>query len=61
MGAVFTNPLATLIVGAMMGAGGLILFLKRLDREAQNGIFYAGMLSIVLLIGGTLLVKLLGG
>ncbi len=55
-----TNTLATFIMGAMLGVGGLILFFKRLDRESQNGVFYAGMLGFVLLIGGTLLLKLSG-
>jgi hypothetical protein len=60
MGTAMTNPLATFIMGAMFCAGGLILFFKRLDRESQNGVFYIGMLGIVLLIGGTLLLKVLG-
>jgi anaerobic C4-dicarboxylate transporter len=55
-----TNPMATFIMIVMLGAGSLILFFKQLDRESQNSVFYAGMLGIVLLIGGTLLLKVSG-
>lgn len=50
----------TLIVGAMMGVSGLMLFARRLDRQAQNGAFYITMVLITVIIGGTLLLTLAG-
>ena len=61
MGTILANPLAPLIMGVMIVLDALILFIRRLDTARDNGMFYAGMIGIVLLIGGTLLLKLLGG
>ncbi len=60
MDATLLASVKTLIVGAMVGVSGFMLVVKRLGRQAQNGVFYIAMMLITLIIGGTLLLTLAG-
>ncbi len=55
-----TSLARAMTIGTMLILSAIILLGKRLDRQAQNGVFYGGMLVITLMLGGTLLLALSG-
>lgn len=55
------NLVSPMLIGALFGAGSVIYFVSRFDRQQQNGCFYIVLLSLITMVIGVIVLVSING
>lgn len=60
MNAIGANPL-DVVIGILIGVGGVIAFIGRLDRSGESRYFYGLLLTVVFVVGAAIMLGTVSG